>query len=206
MNTQERSVVVVPGWRVVIPVGWISLPTDPERAPGAIRRLVDTAFEGKPRDELISTRIEIEQMLRRQCADAHQQGAAYLHSLFEPVAGAPVSASLTATEFTVEDTDSLANTLMATFRENDATAEIGFVDVGAHGALRRVRDDVVTDLYPGQETPVATLGVDFVVRLDQTRFGLLTFTSTTTPLRDELVFLFDAIAGTLHPVPPDTTG
>jgi len=203
--TRERTVVVAPGWRVILPAGWISLPTDPQRAPRAITKLVDVALEGKPRDELIPTRIEIERMLREQCDEAHRQGARSLHSLFEPVAGALVSASLVATEFVVEDTDSLANTLLTTFREDDGTVEIGFVDVGEHGALRRVREEVATDLLPDQPQPVNTLGVDFIVRLDATHFGLLSFGTTTIPLRDELVLLFDAIAGTLHPVPVAAT-
>ncbi|QMW67955.1 hypothetical protein H4N58_08975 [Mumia sp. ZJ1417] len=205
MNTRERTVEVAPGWRVILPAGWISLPTDPEQAPRAITGLVDAALEGKPRDELITTRIEIERTLRGQCDQAHRQGARYLHSLFEPIAGALVSASLVATEFVVEDTDSLANTLLMDFREGDAAVDVGFVDVGEHGALRRVREEVATDLFPDQPQPVNTLSVDFVVRLDATHFGLLTFATTTMPLRDELVLLFDAIAATLHPIPASTS-
>ena len=202
MITRERTVPLVPGWRIVLPQGWVSLPTDPAEAPRAISGLLDKALEGKPRDQMIDLRVEIDRKLREQCRQAHEAGAGHLHSLFEPVAGALVSASLVGREFVVEDTDTLASTLQMGFSRAEGIVEMGFVDVGEHGALRRLREETTDQLLDGQPRPVATLSLDLVIRLDQTRFAVMSFGTTTAPLRDELVVLFDAIASTLHPAPP----
>lgn len=202
MKTRERAVTVAPGWRIVLPQGWVSLPTDPVESPRAIAGLLDAALEGKPRDEMIDLRVEIDRTLREQCRAAHDNGATHLHSLFEPVAGALVSASLVGRELRVEDTDQLANELLMQFGQAEGIVDIGFVDLGEHGALRRVREEKLESLLPDQRRPAETTSLDLVIRLDQTRFLLLSFATTTAPLRDELLFLFDAMASTLHRASP----
>lgn len=185
-------------WRLLLPPTWITIPTEPEAGRIAVARLIDQMLEGKPRDELIDVRVEIDRMLRRQLADAAKTGATHVHALSRPLAGAPVSASLTvSTVRTPGHPDELASALNLVLGDGEGVVEHGYADAGEHAALRRVRHvPVPPDLVRGREL-MATC-VDYVVPTSESSVLLLAFSTTTWQIEDELVALFDAIASTLH--------
>lgn len=185
-------------WRVLLPPTWVTLPTEPEAGRAAVARLIDRMMEGKPRDELIDVRVEIDRMLRQQLADAARTGATHVHALSQPLAGAPVSASLTvSTVRTPGHPDELASALNLVLGDGEGVVEHGYAEAGGRPALRRVRHlPVPVELTRGRE--LSATCVDYVVPTSDSSVLLLAFSTTTWQIEDELVALFDAIASTLH--------
>lgn len=201
---RSRTIDPADDWRLLLPPTWLTLPTDPDAGRAAVSRLIDRMLEGKPRDELIDVRVEIDRMLRRQLADAAKAGATHVHALSQPLAGVPVSASLTvATVSTPGHPDELASALNRVLGDGEGVVEHGYTEAGDHPALRRVRRvPVPQDLTLGKEV-LATL-VDYVVPTSDRSLLLLSFSTTTWQIEEELVTLFDAIASTLHQGDPAT--
>jgi hypothetical protein len=195
---RSRTIDSADDWRLLLPPTWLTIPTEPEAARAAIARLIDRMLEGKPRDEMIDFRVEFDRMLRRQLADAARAGATHVHALSQPLAGVPVSASLAVTTVTTPGhPDELASALSRVLGDGAGVVEHGYTDAGSHPALRRVRRvPVPQDLTLGKEV-LATL-VDYVVPTSDRSLLLLTFSTTTRQIEEELVTLFDAIASTLH--------
>jgi hypothetical protein len=139
---------------VLLPPGWVTIPTTPASSRKAIARLLDRMLAGKPRDELVELRIELDRQLRRQVDDAARVGATQVHALAEPVRGYPVSASLVTTPVRVGDPEQLASALSAVLRTAEGVVEHGHAEAGEHHALRRVRRRPFTlDLAPTSSRP-----------------------------------------------------
>lgn len=198
MSRTERSIEAAGDWRVLLPPGWITLPTEKDAAAKAISRLIDSALQGKPRDELIDVRIQLDRALREQARKAEKAGAKYLHALIHPVRGVPVSASLITSQVASRDPDELAAVLSTMLGEATGVVENGYTDVGDLGALRRVRR-AMTPIDPADPSTehMATF-VDYIVALDDSRVLVMAFSTGTEPIHEELIALFDAIAATLH--------
>ncbi|MGZ4591013.1 MAG: hypothetical protein ACXV2I_09530, partial [Actinomycetes bacterium] len=191
------------GWSVLLPPGWTTLPTEPEAARAASKRLIDRMFEGKPRDELVTARIEIDTLLRRQVDQAREAGASFVHALTEPIRGVPVSATLIGVPVQVRTGDDLLDALTEVLGTADGVVESGEDTIGGTFALRRVRRRRGR-LDEGVDGPeVTSTYVDYVVPLSADRLLVLAFSTSTDQLRDELVVLFDAIASTLQLDPGD---
>lgn len=199
----ERPVTPVVGWQVLLPPGWVTLPTEREASRKAISALLDRAFEGKPRDELIQARIELDRGLRKQVAEAGRAGASFVHSLTRPIRGLPVSASMIAVPVATGDPDELAMTLSQVLGSAEGVVENGHVELGNETpALRRVRREVMT-LGGGVDEPqLQGTFVDYIVPVAEDSILVMTFSTTTEAVHRELVVLFDAIASTLSPVNP----
>lgn len=197
-RARSRRVEDEGDWRLLLPPTWITLPTEPEAGRTAVARLIDRMLEGKPRDELIEVRVEMDRMLRSQLADAARAGATHVHALSRPLAGAPVSASLTVSPVrTSGHPDELASALSTVLGQAEGIVESGYADAGKHPALRRVRRVPVPRELTNGEDLTATC-VDYVVPTSDRSVLLLAFSTTTWQIEDELVALFDAIASTLH--------
>lgn len=186
------------GWRVLLPPGWITLPTEREQGHAAIKRLLDRSLAGKPRDELIETRVHLDRVLRRQLGDARRAGARYLHSSYEPVRDRPVSASLITVPIQANDSDQIASVLNHVLGEAEGIVDNGYVDAGGHPALRRVRRRPMRLSDHPDEPDLTGTSVDYVVQLPDKSLLVLVFTTVTDDLHRELIVLFDAIADTLH--------
>lgn len=201
MSGDERAIEAAGDWRVLLPPGWISLPTEQDAAAKAISRLIDSALKGKPRDELIDMRIQLDRALREQARRAAKAGAAHLHALIRPVHGLPVSASLLTSQVRSRDPDELAAVLSTMLGEATGVVESGYTDLGDLGALRRVRR-ALTAIDPSDPSTehMATF-VDYIVAIDDTRVLVMAFSTGTEPIHEELIVLFDAIAATLHRAP-----
>lgn len=196
---EERAVDTVSGWRVLLPPGWTTLPTEAEAARKAIATLLDRVFEGKPRDELAQARIELDRGLRQQTREAAKTGARYVHALTNPIRGLPVSATMIAVPVESGDPDELASALSHVLGAASGVVEHGHVDAGELPALRRVRREPMTLGGTPEEPQLMSTHVDYVVVLPDQSLLLLAFNTTTEPVHRELIVLFDAIAGSLHP-------
>lgn len=198
ITTEERPAGLGSGWTLLLPPGWATLPTGEAEGRVAVRRLTDRMLKGRPRDELIQLRIDLEQTLLAQLARARQQGATAFHVLVEPVRGLPVSASLVVSELTVTDDPALGEALGRMFGTGDGIVESAATTLGELSAVRRVRrhqDAIEGDV---DQTPFWHTNVDYVIDTAPGTLLMLNFATSTDPVAEQLVFLFDAIAGTLH--------
>jgi hypothetical protein len=201
MTTEEMRRTTGQGWTLLLPSTWSTIPTDPEAGRPVIRRLIDRSFEGKPRDELVQQRIQLDQLMRRQCAAAAALGASHVHALTEPVRGYPVSATLIGVPMQVPADGELLDALTEVLGSSEGVVAAGETEVGGLFALRRVRRALGRlDEDPGSPE-VMTTHVEYVVALPDESLLVLAFTTSTEPVHEVLVPLFDAIASTLRVAP-----
>lgn len=192
----------VSGWRVLLPPGWVTLPTEPEAARRAIAGLLDSMLAGKSRDELVSVRVELDRTLRAQTADAAKVGASYIHALARPIRGLPVSASLVSVAVPTSDIDGVASAIAAVLGGGEGVVEHGHVDLSSGlPAIRRVRQDR-TSLDGLADSPqLVGTWVDYVIPIDDETLLVMVLGTTSEQVHRELIFLFDAIVDSLHPAP-----
>jgi hypothetical protein len=200
-RTDAKPVTAAGAWRIMLPPGWVTIPTDREAAARKIGQILDTALSGKPRDELIHFRIELDRSLRLQIRDARRSGATHVHALVRPIAGLPVSASFSTVPVDSPDVDELALALSAVLGEAEDVVELGHVDLQDRGALRRIRRTPGMVSTGQGNRQIITTFVDYVVPLDDTSVLVFAFSTSTEPVHEELVTLFDAIVTTLHRAP-----
>jgi hypothetical protein len=196
--SDARAVAAPGSWRLLVPAGWITLSTDAGRRDQEVKRLLDRQFTGTARDELILKRVDIDRRLRAELAAAAEQGATQLHALLEPVGGLPVSATLLVSQLVVgmdEETDRRLATMLG---GDEGVEEVDSVEVGGARGLRR-RRRVEEPSGPEPDAPaIWHTHVDFVLEADPDHLLVLSFVTSTDPLAEELVAVFDGIAGTLH--------
>lgn len=186
-------------WCLVMPPGWTSLSTEPEQAAVEIKRLIDRKMKGKARDEKIQARIEADRSMRQVVADARTQGATKVHLATEPIAGFPVSASLVVTP--IRDSDLEDDSIGAALRDVDGVEEFGRVEIAGRSGVRR-RRRTHGQVHESPDAPLMwRTTVDYVVDVADGERLLLVFSTTTEPLTDALVVLFDAMAESLRPDP-----
>jgi hypothetical protein len=196
MSSAEAQQVSGRAWSLLLPPGWMHLPT--ERAAGrrAVSALLDRQLKHLPRDTVATWRRSVERDLGLQLSDAASQGASDVYTLVESVAGLPVSASLTVARMPLGDVD-LAAGVLSTFGAAGDVTESGFATLGGVSALRRVRR-FARAVGPGK-APTQHLAVDWVVPLPDGDEALaLSFTTSTAPLFEALTGLFDAMAASVE--------
>lgn len=199
---EKRSVEAAGGWNVLLPPGWVTLPTEPEASRRAIAGLLDSFLDGRSRDELIDARVELDRMLRRQAADAAKAGASHVHALMRPIRGLPVSASMMAVPVPTIDPDAVASAISTVLGSGEGVIENGHTELSSGlPALRRVRQErTALDGTAGGPTVVGTW-VDYVIPVADNTLLVMVLGTTSEQVHRELVFLFDAIVDSLHPAP-----
>lgn len=185
-------------WELMLPPGWWTIPTRAEESRTSIVRLLDRTFRGTARDELVTRRIEIDRELTQAVARAAQQGATHVHTLVRPVRGVPVSATLVVTPVTIGPTQDVAEAFAHVLHSGGGVLEHGRVTLGGRPALRRVRRTPMTVEVAGTAVTRWQTGVDYVVDLGDDSLLMLGFTTLTDQVREAMVALFDAMAGTLR--------
>lgn len=196
--TQTRTVNAPAGWRLVIPAGWATLSTDAGHRNAQIKRLLDRQFQGTARDELIQVRVEADRRLRQDLSRAAENGVTQVHALVDPISGMPVSATLLVAQLYVGSDREVTEGLNRLLGAATGVLEVGEVTIGGVPAMRRRR----RALEPVSEEPdspeVWHTHVDYMVQISLDDLLVLSFVTSTDPLADELAFIFDSMAGTLH--------
>lgn len=198
--TTDDTVLPIAGkpWELMLPPGWWTIPTRAEESRTSIVRLLDHTFRGTVRDELVTRRIEIDRELTQAVARAGQQGATHVHTLVRPVRGVPVSATLVVTPVTIGPAQDVAEAFAHVLDSGGGVLEHGSVSLAGRPALRRVRRTPMTVEVAGSEVSRWQTGVDYVVDLGGDSLLMLGFTTLTDQVREAMVALFDAMAGTLR--------
>jgi hypothetical protein len=200
-STAARATRATATWMLLLPPGWVSIPTDPEQARAAVRRAADTAMRGAPRDELIQVRIEIERSLLESVEQARRQGAAAVHTLVEPIRGVPVTASLIVTELSLGlggSDGEAARELQRAFADSVGVVDNAPVSVAGLDGVRR-RRRLLRPLHPdAPDVQAWETHLEYVLAVGPDDMLLLNYVTVTDEIADQLVLLFDAITETLH--------
>ncbi|MBE7324228.1 hypothetical protein IEQ44_06150 [Nocardioides sp. Y6] len=195
----NRTTRTADSWQIMLPPGWVTVPTDPEKSRAAVHAVGARLVRDKHRDELVKARIEVEQTLMAQVEQARKQGAAAVHSLVEPIRGVPVSASLVVTELTLPTDEEMKSGLAQVFGNAVGVLENEQVEIaGLHGLRRRRRAPMELPEGTPADMEAWETHLDYVLATGPDDYLLLNYATVTDPIADELVVLFDAITSTLH--------
>jgi hypothetical protein len=178
------------GFWIAVPEGWISLDVDPDTSAESARKLAEAAVAGEPsiRDQE-GTIAQLLTQLTRNAAESGVRFCACWFQVFEEQL--PVQASLTVAFHTLDSSND-PTTMQEDLRGEGRRIEM--VDLEAGTAVRR--SGRRREPMPGSEEPVEFLSCQYYIKVPATtdRIALLTFTSPTVVLEDELLNLFEATA------------
>jgi hypothetical protein len=193
-----RTVQAPAGWKIIIPAGWATLSTDPNVRNDQIKRLLDRQFAGAARDELISVRVEVDRRLKQDLARAAENGVTQIHALVDPVVKLPISATLLVAQLYVGSDREVSAGLTRLLGEAEGVLEIEQLSLGGVPATRRRRRALEA---PGEEPDSPEIWhthVDYLIQISLDDLLVLSFVTSTDALAEQLTFVFDAIAATLH--------
>jgi hypothetical protein len=188
-------------WTLMLPPNWTTLPTEPAAARTAVKGLLARQMAHLPRDRVAGARRQLESELRTLLRQAEDAGAKTVHACFALMRGLPVSATCTVTllEGGVDDPRLLAE-LATRLAADEAVVEIDVRPLAGLPAIRRRRRRSMP--VEGTERAVTSTGLDWAVPLPDGDGALvLAFGTTTDPVAEQLVALFDAMAGSLQLTP-----
>ena len=186
------------GFGLLTPADWYRIPLHPAtRRESSIKAMVDRQFTGIDNQPILRRKTEDE--LQGAAEAGAEQGGAALYLSYLDAAGVPLSASLLVS--LLPQTHERATAALTTHGE--ATV----VDLPAAGrATRRRRTERSKESRKLGSTFPDTIVEYFVPVPGRAELLLLTFSTPLEPLADEMVELFDAVAGTLRWPRPATTG
>jgi hypothetical protein len=185
-------------WALLLPPNWVTLPSDATTGRKAVRRLLDRQMAHLPRDRVAPVRRQLAAELGTLLGQAREVGADSVHAHVGLMRGRPVSATCTVSlqRGGTEDPRLVAE-LVTRLAADDGLVEIDVRPLAGLPAIRRrVRRPLPVE---GTGRSVASTGLDWVVLLpDGDGVLMLSFGTVTEPVADELVLLFDAMAGSLE--------
>jgi hypothetical protein len=198
-------------YTLLLPPGWARLPTGPAAA-AAVTRLVNQRFQSLPADKRDLIRRKLRREILTLLGRAHEAGGIEVHLLVDPVRGRAVSAACLAT-YVVSSSPGRqvsAADLLPEIEGDGATVTL--VTVGGGAAVRRhyvtEASPGLADLDPATATNDVASGyaalprtthVDYIVPVPGSDGHLLlSFSTATGEVADELVLLFDAMAATIR--------
>lgn len=186
------------GWSLMLPPGWWHVPLD-ERRRQSVTALLDNRLASLPRDRVATLRRELEGELTRMAERAAHNGATDLYLSVDLMRGLPVAASCLVTVVPTGVGTELPAAELAAMMGDQPDDEVGVLEVaGAPAARVRRREPVdEADGFSTGELPVTRLQV-YVPVPNKAEMLLLSFSTPIDPIADEMVMLFDAIAGSLR--------
>ncbi|MEV2197920.1 hypothetical protein AB0I02_44135 [Streptomyces phaeochromogenes] len=189
-------------YNVIVPDGWFQLSLEPEERDRCIAALADLQFRGI--DNAPHLREQFMRDVQRKAKDAYDVGGIELYLSTLVVGLVPLASSLLTSMPDPDewpkcsDAEELAEHL-AVLDGGEPEGELGVVPLDAAGmAVRRRRREAPDPAAQlGNTLPTTTLTY-YVPIPATTRWLMLSFSTPVDPLADQMVELFDAVAGTLH--------
>ncbi|MGW5637098.1 hypothetical protein [Streptomyces sp. NPDC003832] len=187
-------------YNLVVPDGWFQISLVPEERDRCIIALADLQFKGV--DNAPHLKQEMMRDLQKQAKKAYGIGGTELYMSLLTVGPVPLASSLlisvpAADEWPASGVAELAEHLEE--RSGVEEAEVGVTELAVAGQAVRVRRRNVPDpaVQLGNTFPTTT--VTYYVPIPATtRWLMLNFSTPVDPLADQMVRLFDTVAGTLH--------
>jgi hypothetical protein len=182
----------VTGFWLALPPGWVSLDVDASTSAISVRRIVEIAAE---KDETVAAHREgLERMLIDAAREAAAAGIQYCAAYYERIGDLGLQASLTVAIHAATEGNDFGR--MATeLRDVDGSRTIEIVDLDAGRAV--VRSGRRHSRLPGSEMALELLTRQFFIPVPDTPdlLAVVAFASPTLALEEDLIALFDAIAG-----------
>lgn len=194
-------------YNVIVPDGWFQLPLAPEDRDRGIIALADQQFRGV--DNAPHLKKQFMREMQRKAKEAYAVGGTELYISTLSVGPLPLASSLLISiprpdEWPkCSDADELASHLSgrsgAAPSEEDGETELDVVNLAAAGrAVRQRRKEAPDPQAQLGNTLPTTLLTYYVPIPATTSWLLLNFSTPMDPLADQMVELFDVVAGTLH--------
>ncbi|GGV65335.1 hypothetical protein GCM10010277_72530 [Streptomyces longisporoflavus] len=190
-------------YNVIVPDGWFQLPLAPEHRDRGIVALADQQFRGV--DNAPHIKKQFMREMQRKAKSAYGVGGTELYISTLSVGQLPLASSLLISipgpdEWPkVTDVEELAEHLASKDGSAETDAEVDVVTLAAAGRAVRQRRKEAPDPESqlGNELPNTLL--TYYVPIPATKsWLLLNFSTPMDPLADQMVELFDVVAGTLH--------
>jgi hypothetical protein len=188
-------------YNLIVPDGWFQIPLDPDERDRSISALAELQFRGI--DNAPHLKEQVMRDLQQRAKAAYGCGGTELYLSLLTAGPVPLASSLL---ISVPDPDEwpecsdageLAEHLVD--RRQGGDAELDVVQLTAAGKAvryrRREAPDPLTQM--GNTLPTTTLTYYVPIPVTQ-RWLMLNFSTPVDPLADQMVELFDTVAGTLH--------
>ncbi|MEH0418749.1 hypothetical protein [Streptomyces sp. B21-083] len=200
MKTANEFTSPPQDYNVVVPDGWFQLALDPDDRDRGIVALTDRQFRGV--DNAPHLKEQFMRDLQRQAKNAYNAGGTELYISTLAIGPVPLASSLLISVPAPDewpncsDAEELAEHLAG---QNADDIEVGVVELAVAGkAVRqRRREAAAPEAQMGNTLPTTTLTY-YVPIPATTRWLMLNFSTPMDPLADQMVALFDTVAGTLH--------
>ncbi|MGW0909326.1 hypothetical protein [Streptomyces sp. NPDC002853] len=193
-------------YNVIVPDGWFQLPLAPEQRDQGIMALADQQFRGV--DNAPHIKKQFMREMQRKAKGAYGIGGTELYISTLAVGQLPLASSLLISipgpdEWPkISDPEELAEHLASkdgSDEPEDETAELGVVTLAAAGRAVRQRRRELSDASAQLGSTLPNTLVTYYVPIPATKsWLLLSFSTPVDPLADQMVELFDVVAGTLH--------
>lgn len=188
-------------YNLIVPDGWFQISLDPDERDQSILALVDLQFRGI--DNAPHLKKELMRDLQKRAQSAYGIGGTEMYLSLLTVGPVPLASSLlisvpAADEWPVcSDANELAEHLAV--RNAGAETELGVTQLEAAGTAVRLRRRDAPDPENQMGNTLPTTTLTYYVPIPATkRWLMLNFSTPVDPLADQMVRLFDAVAGTLH--------
>ncbi|GGW33414.1 hypothetical protein GCM10010320_10540 [Streptomyces caelestis] len=188
-------------YNLLVPDGWFQISLDPEERDRSIIALTELQFRGV--DNAPHLKQELMRDLQKRAKSAYGIGGTELYLSLLTAGPVPLASSLlisvpAADEWPAcSDAEELAAHLAE--RKPWEDAELGVKKLEAAGKAVRVRRRDAPDPENQMGNTLPTTTVTYYVPIPATkRWLMLNFSTPVDPLADQMVDLFDTVAGTLH--------
>ncbi|GAB2982111.1 hypothetical protein GCM10023080_055390 [Streptomyces pseudoechinosporeus] len=191
-------------YNLIVPDGWFQIPLDPEDRDRGIIALADRQFRGVENAPHIKK--EFMRDLQRKAKDAYKVGGTELYISTLTIGPMPLASSLLISvpapdEWPqISDAEELAEHLAGRRgHRGGEDGELSVVLLEAAGSAVRHRRRQAADPATQMGNTLPTTTLTYYVPIPATmRWLMLNFSTPMDPLADQLVELFDTVAGTLH--------
>ncbi|MBD0843084.1 MULTISPECIES: hypothetical protein [unclassified Streptomyces] len=188
-------------YHLIVPDGWFQISLDPEERDRCIVALADLQFRGV--DNAPHLKQELMRDLQKRAKSAYGIGGTELYLSLLTAGPVPLASSLlisvpAADEWSpCSDADELAEHLAQ--RRAGENTEVGVAQLEVAGTAVRVRRRDAPDPENQMGNTLPTTTLTYYVPIPATdRWLMLNFSTPVDPLADQMVRLFDTVAGTLH--------
>jgi hypothetical protein len=196
----SRDFTSPPGdYNLMVPDGWFQLPLDPDLRDRGIIALAERQFRGM--DNAPHLKKEFMCELQRKAKEAYKVGGTELYISTLTIGPVPLASSLLISIPAPDEWPKCSNAgeLAEHMGDPGNDGELNVVELAAAGKAVRQRSREVPDSAAQMGNTLPTTTLTYYVPIPATtNWLMLNFSTPVDPLADQMVELFDTVAGTLH--------
>ncbi|QFR95032.1 hypothetical protein [Streptomyces tsukubensis] len=199
MKTAADFTVPPSDYRIVVPDGWFQLALEPEESDASALALAEQQFHGI--DNAPHLKRELTRELQRQAREAYAAGGTELYLSTLVVGPVPLSSSLLISVPPPGEWPDISGpaALSRHLELLPGRQEVGVVELSAAGRVVRTRQHREPDPARQLGNTLPTTSLSYYAPIPMTeKWLVLDFSTPIDPLANQMVELFDTVAGTLH--------